>query len=497
MQKNTTTMKRFTILAIAAAMAFGWAADAAAQSDNQAISFRQGRGRDTVGSSKYSFVGITDPGTKATINGEEAHVYKTGAFGKDLVLKPGDNVIEVALSKGADTRNETIHVFYDTQARLRYQEKPAQAPQLSARLLYVSTLEGGYLQYGSGTDRLGGSKMAYLDSGIVLKVVGEIDNLYKVQLSEARFAYIDKEYVKETAKCTQTVNTNNMSLINTGKTDRISISLPMRLPYEPVTHLDPTCIDVNIFGAMNNSNWITQAEELGMIDYVDAQQVEGDVFRLHIVLKEKYSWGFSVKYSGTTLIIDVKHRPELTLKGLKVGLDAGHGGEAPGAVSVTGIREKDCNLTIVYDLKKILEEKGAIVTLTRPDDSGPSMTERKKILLDADVDILISIHNNAGGSPNVPMGTSTYYKHIVNRDLAKILLDHMLELEVRNYGLTGNFNFSLNAPTEYPNALVECLFMSSLPDEEKLADPAYLNKIAQKVADGLEDYLKTVRKSLK
>lgn len=495
-------MKRFTVLAIAAAMAFGWAAEATAQTaeqpqEQQVISFRQGRGRDTVGSSKYSFVGITDKGTKATINGEDVHVYKTGAFGKDLVLKPGDNIIEVGLRKGADSRNEKIHVFYDAGARLRNQGKPAAEPQLSARLLYVETTEGAYLQYGSGTDRLGGSKMAYLDTGIVLKVVGEIENLYKVQLSEARFAYIDKEYVKETARSTKTVNTNNMSLTNIGNRDRISISLPMRLPYAPVTHLGPTCIDVDIFGAMNNSNWITQSSELGMIDYVDAQQIEGDVFRLHIVLKEKYAWGFSVSYSGTSLIIDVKHRPELTLKGMKIGLDAGHGGELPGAISVTGINEKDCNLTIVYNLKRILEEKGAIVTLSRPDDSNISMVDRKKVFRDADVDLVVSIHNNAGGSPNVPMGTSTYYKHIVNRDLAKILLDHMLELGMKNFGLTGNFNFSLNAPTEYPNALVECLFMSSLADEECLADPAYLNQIAVKVADGLEDYLKTVRKSLK
>ena len=71
----------------------------------------------------------------------------------------------------------------------------------------------------------------------------------------------------------------------------------------------------------------------------------------------------------------------------------------------------------------------------------------------------------------------------------------MLELGVPSYGLTGNFNFSLNAPTEYPNALVECLFMSSLPDEEFLADPANHKKIAEKIVAGLEDYLQKVAES--
>ena len=132
------------------------------------------------------------------------------------------------------------------------------------------------------------------------------------------------------------------------------------------------------------------------------------------------------------------------------------------------------------------------VVLSRTDDSNLSMVQRKQIFRDANIDLLVSIHNNAGGSPLVPMGTSTYYKHIANRELAATLLKHMLELNVPRYGLTGNFNFSLNAPTEYPNALVECLFMSSLPDEEMLADPATHKLIAEKVVDGLEEYLQKV-----
>lgn len=153
------------------------------------------------------------------------------------------------------------------------------------------------------------------------------------------------------------------------------------------------------------------------------------------------------------------------------------------------------NLSIVRELEKLLLKKGATVVLSRTDDRAMTMTERKKIFREADIDLMVSVHNNAGGSPLVPMGTSTYYKHIANRDLAATLLKHMLELDVPQYGLTGNFNFSLNMPTEYPNALVECLFMSSLPDEELLADPANHKRIAEKIVAGLEDYLQNVAES--
>ena len=56
----------------------------------------------------------------------------------------------------------------------------------------------------------------------------------------------------------------------------------------------------------------------------------------------------------------------------------------------------------------------------------------------------------------------------------------MLSLGLADFGLTGNFNFSLNSPTEYPNALVEVLFMSSLAEEELLADPDYRKQLAAK-----------------
>ena len=83
-----------------------------------------------------------------------------------------------------------------------------------------------------------------------------------------------------------------------------------------------------------------------------------------------------------------------------------------------------------------------------------------------------------------------------DRVLAQCMLNRLLELDLKNFGLTGNFNFSLNSPTEYPNVLLEVLFMSSLPEEEKLADPEFRQKVAEKAVLGLEDYLNKVKESL-
>ena len=483
-------MKLFRIL-LTAALVLAATTEVSAE-----ITFRRAPqySQDTVTNSKYYLVCITDPGNLAAIGGQQVKVYKTGAFGRQLTLKEGDNRIEITLFKGTQVETREVNIHY--RPTLGLVSRPAPEPRLEERLFYVETKENAYLQYGSGGDRLGGSKMGFLDPGIVLKVTGAIDDLYQVQLSGNRFAYIHQEDVEMTPRSYRIVNTGSIGISNSGDTDRIRLSLPLRLPYASRTALDPTTIIVDVFGAMNNSNWITQYHELGMVDYLDVQQVESDVLRLVIKLKDKYCWGYSVHYDDNSLVVEVKHTPkDLSLKGLTIGLDAGHGGELPGAISVTGLKESDVNLSIVREIEKILKKKGAKVVLSRSEDINLTMPQRKKIFLDNRIDLLVSIHNNAGGSPLSAMGASTYFKHITNRDLAATLLRHMLELNVPNYGLTGNFNFSLNAPTEYPNALVECLFMSSLPDEEILADPANHRKIAEKVVAGLEDYLTQVAES--
>lgn len=450
---------------------------------------------DTVFSSKYYVVAVTEAGNSAYVNGEEVHVYKTGSFGAEVALKPGNNKISVEVKKGKKTSKAQVDIFYSDVKR---PSRPAPVTVQLASPKNIVTAPGAYLQFGNGADRLGGSKMGYIDEGIGMTAVGETDNLYKVMLGESRYAYLPKEYAIDGGNGFTTVNSGSWSISNKGNADRISVALPMRLAYYTRSEIDPSVIKVSLYGATNNSNWITQQTlDLGMVDFVDFEQEESDVLTVIIRLKEKYAWGYSVNYEGNNLVIDVRHRPEsLKLSDLTIGLDAGHGGQYLGAVSPSGLTEKEVNLDIVLAAAEMLRSRGAKVVLTRDGDTGPSMTERKRIWKENNVDLAVSVHNNASGSPLVPMGSSTYYKHISNRPLAAELLKEQLSLGHANFGLTGNFNFSLNGPTDYPNALIEVLFMSSLPDEELLADPAYRRRIAEKIVSGLENYLKAVERSL-
>lgn len=447
---------------------------------------------DTVYTQTQHIVGCTTPGSVVTFDGEPVKVYKTGSFGKKVNVREGDNTVIINSTFAGQTVSDTINMFYTTVRPERPQEE---LPLPIFTSLYVETTEGAYFNYGKGQDRLGGAKVCFVDAGIPLEVVEEYGDLYKVKVAENKYFHIPKEYTSPIEEApVRDVTTNNWSVSDMGDFDRVAISLNAKHPYTVRHELSDKSIVLDIYGAQCNSNWLTQKVPLGMVKYVDLEQMEYDVFRAKIFLND-YSWGTKVYYEGSTLTIDVKHQPALTLKGLVVGVDAGHGGpKSTGAVSISGLKEKELNLEMAYTLKAELEKKGAKVVLSRKDDSGMTMSERKKIFLDNNVDLVISIHCNAAGSPLDVKGSSTYYKYTHNRPLAEAILLRTLELEgVVNFGLVGNFNFSLNGPIEYPNVLVETQFLSNPEDEERIADRSFRDAYMKKVVKGLEDYLKSLK----
>ena len=448
--------------------------------------------------SVHYITGVAPAGSTVYVNGTEVKQYKTGSFGAELRLAEGENPVLVKAEFSGAALEEKFSIFL-----VKPQIKEAVMPELDFPGVVVSTRERAYLNYGVGEDRLGGAKINFLSQGIKMELLDSANFLYKVRLSDSRHAFIPKSLVKREPAGTRPAAslTSSWSVSKSGKSDVIRVALSDRLPYIIYQEMEPRRIVAEIHGAANNSNWITQYLDLESVEYVDFNQVSHDIYRVNIYLKDKYSWGYKAEYIGNSLVITVKHTPQPAYKGslagLKIGVDAGHGGTASGAVSTSGIKEKDLNLAMAYMLKRELEKKGASVVLSRGDDSDLTMYERVDIFDAAGVDLMVSVHCNAGGNPLRPGGTSTYYKHIEYRDLAKSVLERLLELDVKNFGLIGNFNFSLNAPTFYPNLLVETLFMSSLQDEEMLADPVFQNMMMKRVVSGLEDYMKKVKSSLK
>lgn len=350
-----------------------------------------------------------------------------------------------------------------------------------------------YIEYGPGNDRLGGAKMMYLDTNVVVKVVDSLADDYKIQLSDNHFAYLPKVNFKPdsiTVVPPTHYLTSSWRVFGDSVYDYITVNLDAQLPYSSQQLIHPSRIVIDIFGATSNTNWITQLSSAKEIRNAYYEQVEDDVFRMIIELHHTQHWGHSIYYQDGKLTVRVKRPPPLaSLEFLKVAVDAGHGGTNMGATGVTSrMMEKTYTLKIAEALQKALQREKATVYMTREKDTTLSMAERWNMIKQQEPHFLISIHLNSSIRDSV-QGASTYYKHIGFRPMTQFILNRMLETGLKEFGNVGSFNFTLSAPTDYPNCLVEVAFLSNKEDEQRILDPAFHREIAQKIVEGIKDWL--------
>jgi N-acetylmuramoyl-L-alanine amidase len=119
------------------------------------------------------------------------------------------------------------------------------------------------------------------------------------------------------------------------------------------------------------------------------------------------------------------------------------------------------------------------------------MLDRAEMVRAFNPDLLLSIHLNSGNSDTV-QGVSTYYRYIGFRSLSVAILNQLMSIGLKEYGNTGSFNFALNGPTEFPNALIEVAFLSNPQDEKKILNPKFRKLVAQKIYLGIVDWLKSL-----
>lgn len=364
-------------------------------------------------------------------------------------------------------------------------------------LLGRSTGKLPSMVYSLGEDRLGAAKLGYIDTNIVLRVIDSTKDLYKVQLSKYHSAYIDKSYFKVDSSIQLKPFYLTSSYLAKGDTlyDVVNIRVDEHMPYKSWMEISPSKIVIDIYGVQANTNWITQLQSLKEVKNVYYNQVEDDVVRVTIELKHQQHWGYSIAYKGKNLAVHIKRQPNiLELKNMVIAIDAGHGGTNSGAEGIKyHASEKENTLLYAKALEKSLKKLGVKkIIMTRNIDTSFDMKDRILFLQQQNPDFLISLHFNSSDNKAV-QGVSTFYKYIGFRPLSQQLLKRMLELKLNEFGNVGSFNFGLNSPTDFPNALVEIAFLSNAEDEKKIINPKFRLDVAKKISLGIQDWLKQLQ----
>ena len=219
-----------------------------------------------------------------------------------------------------------------------------------------------------------------------------------------------------------------------------------------------------------------------------------------------------------------------------VALDPGHGGEDPGAIGGSGLREKDVVLALALQLRDRLNaQPGMRAFLTRDADYFVPLAERVKKARRVQADLFVSIHADAFITPTARgasvyalsqgAATSTAARWIASKENAsdvvggvnikagndvnvlRTLLDMSTTAQIKDSLRAGHevlgqldrvgrlhkarveqAGFAVLKAPDIPSILVETAFISNPDEEAKLADPAYRKQLVDALATGIKRY---------
>lgn len=187
-------------------------------------------------------------------------------------------------------------------------------------------------------------------------------------------------------------------------------------------------------------------------------------------------------------------------------IDPGHGGIDGGAVSSSGILESHINLEIAMELKKLFEESGCRVIMTRQKDVGlysernarirskkmEDLVNRNNIMNHERVDYSIMLHLNSFPDPSC-YGAQTFYpKNCAKSQLLaeKIQESFLQGIDDDNHRKAKMKNdILLLKDPKSPRVLIECGFLSNPREAKLLTDKSYQKLLAQCIYKGFFEFL--------
>lgn len=167
-----------------------------------------------------------------------------------------------------------------------------------------------------------------------------------------------------------------------------------------------------------------------------------------------------------------------------VAIDAGHGGNNPGAV-YRGRQEKDDTLKLSLAVGGILEQNGINVYYTRTEDVYESPVQKAMEGNAVGADYFVSIHRNSSTYPNQYTGVDTlvYSRYGEAARLAENINTRLEQVGFVNQGVNQRPELAVLRRTQMPTVLVEVGFLNTDADNS-LFDQRF-DDIAQAIADGI------------
>ncbi len=177
------------------------------------------------------------------------------------------------------------------------------------------------------------------------------------------------------------------------------------------------------------------------------------------------------------------------MRAATIVVDAGHGGDDPGARGLAPVAEETINLNIALELARSLEERGARVITSRDRDFFVSLDDRAALAERTRADLLVSIHADSSQRSGVS-GSTVYIARsasTASHDAARCIVAALERAGIECRGIS-NADYRVLAAHSRPAVLVECGFLTNRSEAQRLSTPAYQAQIAAAIADGIVDH---------
>lgn len=333
-------------------------------------------------------------------------------------------------------------------------------------------------------------------NGTRLMLTGERLEQFRVRLAADVDAWLPTEEVRLLPEGTPPPTSAVGTVRFTHYTEAIDVRVQLdeRLPFD--VHEDERRIRITLYGATSNTSWLQYGGLDPLIGRAEWSQPADGVYTLTLHLSRRL-WGYRTFWvDGNDLVLRVRRPPSINaerpLEGLLIAVDPGH--PPGGAIGPTRFTEAEANLAIARRLRRLLENAGARVLMTRTDTSSVGLYERTQMAMEANADLFVSVHNNAfpdGVNPFENDHTIVYYFYPHSADLAQALQRELFaELQLRDFGVGRASLAVVRRNSWMPAALTENMFLMVPQQEAALRNPEVQERIAAASVRGIEAFLR-------
>jgi N-acetylmuramoyl-L-alanine amidase len=257
-------------------------------------------------------------------------------------------------------------------------------------------------------------------------------------------------------------------------------------------------ITLTLYGTHATPDVIRFLENDSLIRYINWVPETTDRVRLTFEMST-HPYGYLVFWDASRggVILRLRRPPAVDpnrpLRGLTLVVDPGH--PPGGAVGPTGLTEAEAVLHVSERLRRLLEQRGAIVVMTRTTMDPVDLRLRSVIARRVNAHALLSVHLNAFGdgvNPFTNNGTSTLYFHPHTEPLARAIQTALVRhLGLRDLGVHYQ-NISIGRTTWMPALITEGLFMMLGDQEHAMKVPAGQERYARAIMEGTEAFFRSL-----